>query len=115
MTDEKLTFKETLTTDLDTFINMDEFAEEHELNGEMVNCVVQSPTDREIFLQNRDYAGFDGIYGKQTIVHVKKSDLPELPPEQQVFYLDGEIYKVSRVIDDMGMVSIVLHGDMRGG
>ena len=109
------TFKESLTQDLDIFLNMDEFAEEHELNGVPTLCVVQSPTDREIFLQNRDYAGYDGIYGKQTIVHVKKSDLPELPPEQQVFYLDGEIYKVAQVIDDMGMVSIVLESNMRGG
>ena len=109
------TFKECLEQDLDTFINMDEFAEEHDLNGTMTLCVVQSPTDRDIFLQQRDLQGFDGIYGKQVIVHVKKSDLPELPPEQQVFRLDGETYMVSEVIDEVGMVTIVLHGNMRGG
>ena len=109
-----MTFKESLEQDLDVFINMDEFAEEHELNGVPTLCVVQSPTDREIFLQGRDYDGYDGIYSKQTVVHVKKSDLPELPPEQQIFHLDDEIYKVGEVIEEMGMVTIVLQGNMRG-
>ena len=109
-----MTFKESLEQDLDTFLNMDEFAEEHELNGAPTLCVVQSPTDREIFLQSRDYAGYEGIYGKQTVVHVKKCDLPELPPEQQIFNLDGEIYIVGEVIEEMGMVTIVLQGNMRG-
>ena len=109
------TFKECLEQDLSTFINMDEFADEHELNGVVTPCVVQSPTDRDIFHQQRDLQGYDGIYGKQTIVHVKKSDLPELPPEQQVFRLDDETYMVSEVIEEMGMVTIVLHGNMRGG
>lgn len=107
------TFKDDLASDLDVFINPDEFGEEHEINGEMLLCVVQSPTDKEVFLTGGKYDGYDGIEGKQTIVHIKKETLPENPPEGGVLTLDGTEYLVNQVVEDMGMLSITLHAYIR--
>ena len=109
-------FREQVAADIsNVFINADEFAEEHDIDGRPYICVVESPTDRETFLQGiRSYDGYDGIHGKMCIVHIKKDDLDEPPPEGQPLKLDGEIYTVNQIIDDMGMLSIVLHGEMRG-
>lgn len=107
-------FKECLEQDLDTFINIDEFAEEHDLNGTMTHCVVQSPTARETFLSQDRYSGYDGVHGKAVVVHVAKDSLPEVPVEGQRLDLDGEILLVASCIDDMGMLSIELHGEAIG-
>lgn len=106
-------FRDQLEADMDVFFNADEFAEEHELNGTMCNCIVQSPTARETFLQNMDYGRYEGISGKVTIVHVRKEDLPEAPTEGMAFTLDGEIMLVASCIEDMGSLSITLNQNLR--
>ena len=109
-----MTFKESLVPDLDTFLSTDEFAEEHKLNGTLCRCVVQSPTARERFLQSKANEGMEGIHGKTVIVHVRKDSLPDLPAEGQRLDLDGEILLVESCVDDMGMLSIELHGEAFG-
>ncbi|WP_295157143.1 hypothetical protein [Selenomonas sp. AE3005] len=103
-------FKDMLAEDLtNVFINADEFADEHEINGETILCVVQSPTEQEKFLQGLDYRGFEGIHGQTTIVHVKKELIGEVPAEGEVMTLDGEPMVVDSCVDDMGLLSITLH------
>lgn len=103
-------FKDMLKADLDNvFINAEEFADEHELNGQTVTCVVQSPTEQEKYLQGLDYRGFDGVRGQTTIVHVKKEIIGEVPAEGEVITLDGELMLVDSCVDDMGLLSITLH------
>ena len=109
------TFKNMVAADISgVFLNMNEFAEEHDLNGIRCLCVVQSPTARESFLQDKKYSGFDGVHGKTVIVHVRKDSLPDLPAEGQRLDLDGEILLVESCVDDMGMLSIELHGEAIG-
>ena len=108
-------FKDMVAGDIgETFLNMDEFAEEHDLGGVSCPCVVQSPTARETFLSQDKYGGYDGVHGKIVVVHVAKDSLPEVPVEGQRLDLDGEILIVSSCIDDMGMLSIELHGEAIG-
>ena len=99
----------------DVFINADEFAEEHNLNDVICDCVVQSPTARESFLNQTKYDKYVGIQGKLIFVHVAKDNLSEVPGEGQRFDLDGEILTVASVIDDMGMLTIELHGENING
>lgn len=102
-------FREQAADDLGVFLNMDEFAERHNLNGTICNAVVQSPTDQERFSgQARSYSVYDGITGASLVVHCKAEDLPELPEEGQRFDFDGEIYIVSQCVNDMGISSITL-------
>lgn len=102
------TFKEQVAEDLDTFINLDEFADEHDVNGVTVKCVVQSPTEQEMFQRGIAYGGFEDTHGNLTILHIKKDDFGETPVESQVVELDGESGLVKSCIEDMGLLSIYL-------
>lgn len=102
------TFKEQVAEDLDTFINLDEFADEHDVNGVTVKCVVQSPTEQEMFQQGIAYSGYEVTHGNLTILHIKKDDFGETPVESQVVELDGESGLVKSCIEDMGLLSIYL-------
>ena len=102
------TFKEQVAEDLDTFINLDEFADEHDVNGVAVKCVVQSPTEQEMFQQGIAYNGYEVTHGNLTILHIKKDDFGETPVESQVVELDGESGLVKSCIEDMGLLSIYL-------
>ena len=109
-------FKEQVAADItEVFLNIDEFGEEHDLNGTTCTCVVQSPTAQETFLQGLKYREYEDIHGQVVIVHCRKDDLDEVPVEGIRFDLDGEIYLVDSCVDDMGMLSITLHGNMIGG
>lgn len=108
------TFKEQLAVDItNTFLNGDEFAEEHELNGVTCTCVVQSPTAQEQFTSGTDYKHYEGIGGRTVIVHVAASDLPEIPIEGETYTLDGAIMEVNSCVEDLGMLSITLHENVR--
>ena len=56
---------------------------------------------------------YEGISGRQIVVHVKKSELPEIPAEGMTFTLDGEVMLVSACVEDMGNISITLHQNLR--
>ncbi len=103
-------FGEQIARDMqEVFLNGDEFAETHDLNGTKCRCIVQSPTAREQFTQKEPNNRFDGISGRVIIVHVAKESLPEVPREGNAFLLDGENTIVDTVVDDIGMLSITLH------
>lgn len=103
-------FKEQAAADITSiFINTDEFADSHDLNGTTCNCIVQSPTEQDVFLQGKEITGYGGFNGKLTIIHVPASSMPEVPCEGETFTLDGEINEVSSCIEDMGMLTITLH------
>ncbi len=110
--DSVMGFKQYVERDWDVFINMEEFADEHDLNGTQCKAVVQSPTDQERFIDGLKYHDYDGIHGIEVVVHVRKDALPEAPIDGQVFYLDGKIFRVAECIDDMGILSIKLQGEM---
>ena len=103
-------FRDMLRADFDNvFLNADEFADEHEFNGQTVLCVVQTPTEQGTFLQGFDYRGFEDVHGKTTIVHVKKETIGEVPSEGEIITFDGEPMQVDSCADNMGMLSITLH------
>ena len=99
------TFKEQLASDLEnTFLNLDEFAEEHDVNGKTVTCIVQSPTEQEMFQQGIAYGGVEDTRGNLTILHIRKDAFGET----QVVELDGENGIVKSCVEDMGLLSIYL-------
>lgn len=108
-------FKDMVANDIDAvFLNMDEFAEEHDLNGAICTCIVESPTTGERFKTGKDYDGQDAIHGLTAIIHVKKADIGEMPVEDQDFSLDGSYSKVYSCTEHMGMLTIVLKENITG-
>ena len=120
-------FKDQVAVDLDVFINSDEFAEEHDLNGMTVRAVVQSPTSQERWINGVNYSIYDGVSGESYTVYCRKADLMDvplsdprfaedssqlLPVHGQRFDLDGVICIVDSVTDDMGILTIELHAEV---
>ena len=108
-------FKEMVTEDMDdVFLNPEEFADEHDLNGALCNCIVESPTTEERFEKGKDYDGQDAMHGLTAIIHVKKSDIEEMPSEGQSFSLDGSYSLVDSCTEHMGMLTIKLKENTAG-
>lgn len=108
-------FRDFLEGDIDNvFLNADEFAGEHDLNGTIAKAVVQAPTARESFLSNGSHAT-DSLQGVSVFVHCKLQDIPEIPAQGNVFRLDGDIYVVNSAVEEDGLVSIELRAESRGG
>lgn len=110
--EKKITFKDQVAVDLDTFINLDEFADEHILNGDTVKAIVESPTSQERWITGKEYNVYNGLEGNLYIVHCRKSDLSAVPVYDQRFDMDGIICIVDSVIDDMGILTIELHAEV---
>lgn len=103
-------FKDFVASDISkVFINADEFAELHNLNGTRCYAVAEGLTDKQhVQIMGQDV---DGLIYDTIIVHVAKESLPEVPEYNQVFEFNGRIMLVQSVEDDMGMLTIILRGN----
>lgn len=108
--DDEKTFKNIVHDDLNVFINVEEFAEEHELNGKMLMAVVVNDAmqPRSISRPNENFGPYDAVYSKLATVHLKTEDLDEIPREGMIMVLDGKEYHVTAYCSDMGMSTINL-------
>lgn len=105
------TLKEQIALDISHFLNVNEFADEHDLNGTTCICVIQSVKAQD------DYS--ESVYNAELVkdylqVDCRESDLPEVPTFGQAFTVDGELYLVASVAQNMGMVTIKLEANDRG-
>lgn len=105
------TFKENLTEDLrDVFFDVDEFAEEHDLNGTVCLCVLEKPRTEEKYIRGATYDAYEGLHGVGVTVHVEARLLPDIPVEGMQFNLDGKVMLVDACTQEAGLLSIVLKG-----
>ncbi len=88
------------------FMNENDFADYHDLNGVRALAIVEALTIKDKLAIKS--ASFEGYYRKKVIVHVKQSDLNEIPVYGLRFTLDGDIYTVDSCDDEMGMLTIDL-------
>lgn len=108
-------FKEQVAEDINSvFMNIEEFADTHNLNGVECECIIQSPTIREKLINGADYDGYEGVHGETLIIHVAASSLEEVPMEGQVFKVDGSIYTVQNCIVESGLMTIEVGGSIGG-
>ena len=68
-----ISFKEQLEVDLDIFINADEFAETHNINGQDVICVLEGLTTKEQITKANGTPAFDGISALTRVLHISVS------------------------------------------
>lgn len=91
--------------DLDTFINMDEFADDHQINDETIKCVVDTDIFDERSTLSGDRSG--GVFKDSISVFIKMSDI-EKPLIDEMMTVDDDHYRVVEVKENMGMYEIVL-------
>ncbi len=96
------TFKDAVSADIDNvFVNCDEFAETHVIDGRDVPCVIDT-----LLTQAAGDSNHIGVFVNQTRIHVRK-DLIGIPPgEGDHMEVDGVVHLVRSVSDEMGMLVI---------
>ena len=101
-------FKDMVAGDIEkVFLNPDEFAEEHNLNGTKCKCILQDVSVAEdLSIDEQMSQSYQGLYGSRLLVNCKTADLPEVPVTDQSFHVDGKLYIVESCANDMGMLTI---------
>jgi len=99
-------FKDRVAADMSVFLNLDEFAEYHDIDGETVKIVLDSD-----LINRRPHLYAEGTYQNRVIFFARESDLGYRPVEGQVMSLDGQQYLVVQVGEDMGLLSVTLEGN----
>ncbi len=109
-----MTFKEQIAKDNRTvFMNQDEFAETHLINGVEMPCTVDNNEliDREKRYQYKKSLYADGIYLKQLLIYVRAEDFGPLPAIGRVVTFDKKSYIVSDAINEDGIYSLCLEAN----
>lgn len=105
----KMGFKELAAQDIrNTFLNPEEFGEEHTVDGRRLTIVVDGLEVVERSKKQSEKGRIDGIYEKQLIIYVARSDLGRLPLIGRNMKLDSGTYRVEDVVDEGGIYSITL-------
>lgn len=103
-------FKNLVARDIENvFLNIDEFAEEHNLNGTTCKCILQDVSVAEgLYIDEQMSQSYPRLYGSRLLVNCKTAALPEVPVTDQNFRVDGKLYIVESCDNDMGMLTIQL-------
>lgn len=102
-----MNFKEQVSKDIkDTFFNLDEFSEEHDINGETISCILDEDVAKERNI-NSETTNFEGSFVRQVSLFIKKEDI-EKPSIGEQLHIDGFLYLVSNVSDSCGVFEIEL-------
>lgn len=109
-----MTFKEQIALDnQNVFLNFDEFAEQHLINGEQMLCLVDGNelVDREKRYQYKRSLYADGVYIKELLIFVRAEDFGALPAMGRLVYFDNKGYRVTDAIDEDGIYSLCLEAN----
>lgn len=106
----KKSFKEVLQADIDnTFMNLEEFADIHIVDGKEIPVLVD---DNEIIeRQKKMKSNMEGVYVKQKLIYVKASDFGVLPAIGRQIMFDGKRYLVTDSTDEQGMYAITMEAN----
>lgn len=96
-------FKKAVEHDVNAvFINLDEFAEEHVINGDKVRCILD-----KIINEAHSEESYVGVFVNQLTIYVKTGDILT-PDEGDLIQVDGSNHIVQSVSEEMGVLVIVV-------
>lgn len=98
-----MSFKDEIADDLAIFLDEEEFAETHNIEGKDVVCIVDDDA-----LQEQKIKSATGTYTGKKLIHVKGTALEGRPAVDGKLFFDGKPYTVKDCIDNNGMLSITL-------
>lgn len=101
-------FKDAVADDLGVFMDCNEFADRHNVNGKKMPVVID---DNE--LMERDKAKLlnapvNGTYKARRLIYVCKADFGARPAMDSVLTLDGRQYRVRGATEEAGLLAIEL-------
>lgn len=103
-----LSFKDVLFSDVDTFLNPDEFAEKHFIDGRQMTVSIDGNEVIERSKKQTDKGRTDGIYEGQIIIYVSRKEFGLLPAIGRKLTMDKREYLIQDAVDEGGMYSITL-------
>lgn len=105
-----MTLEEVFLKDLeDVFFAKDEYAKQHQLNGQEVVCIVYDGQILEVdHTLDHILDSGQGIFRAEKVVEVSQKDLEFVPFEGQLLHLDGVAYRVQSCADAAGIWQIAL-------
>ena len=95
--------KEKVQSDLAVFFNLDEFAEQHLIDGRSLNVIVDNDK-----LKERSKKEYDGLTVGELLYYVKAEDFGERPEQGTPQVFDGRQMYVFDIREDMGLYEIIL-------
>lgn len=105
-----MTFKEQIRADISAvFMNTDEFAALHDINGKKIPVLVDN--NELIERSKKAKSDMDGVNVKTTLIFVKARDFGALPPVGYALKLDGVMFRVTDATNEDGVYSIHLEAN----
>ncbi|SDD89603.1 hypothetical protein [Sporomusa acidovorans] len=102
-----MNLKDVMATDInDVFLDHDEFATYHDINGKQILCVIDEDISKQ--RNNRQSDTYDGLYQRELTLFVSEVDIGYRPERDQKMTVDGEWYKVLNCGAGGGMLEIDL-------
>ena len=103
-------FKDILKNDIkSTFLNPEEFGEEHIVQGRPMIIVLDDLENIE--REKKMISHADGIFARQILFYVSAEDFGELPAQGGFIMLDGKRYTVTDATDEAGMYAITVEAN----
>ena len=102
------TFKEQIAADISTtFLNAQEFADIHTVNGQKMTVAVD---ENEILERDKSRLGThaDGLYKSRRLIYVARAEFGPRPAIGAMLSLDGRQYKVTDCTEEAGVLAIEL-------
>ena len=104
-------FKDTLAKDVKSvFINLDEFADEHILDGKTVVCIVDKDLTTGLN-DSRTSRQFEGVFVNTLTIYLDAKDVETQPVEGQRIKLDDNWYFVRNVNIEEGIFVIIVEAN----
>ncbi len=102
-------FKQMAFDDISSlFMNPDEFAEEHDVNGKKMLVIVDSMEAERPTRKQFEKLRIDGISVNVILIYVARKDFGQAPLQGRRLMFDGRPYVVEDAIDEGGVLSIEL-------
>lgn len=101
-------FKDYLAADISgTFLNAQEFADKHLINGKEMTVMVD---ENELLERDKARMGthLNGLYQSRRLIYVAKSEYGKRPAIDTQLNLDGRFYKITDCAEEGGMLAITL-------
>lgn len=98
-------FKKFLFQDINTFINLDEFANVHEVNGIKVACIFDEDINKERNI-NKESQNFNGVFSDSISLFIRKEDLQIKPLIDEKMTIDSDLYIVQNISESDNIYEI---------
>lgn len=105
-----MTFKDVIRADIDdVFMDFNEFASYHVINGKKMLAIVDS--NELVEREKQAKSKMDGVYTTETMIYIRAKDFGKLPAVRSALILDGRKFTVTNSLNEDGIYSVHLEAN----